>query len=74
MANMPAIDKRKVSLLLPIRTVVKLDKAARLLELSRNEIAAAILDKGTNNVELTKEELDEIHAEMEINLEKRKNQ
>lgn len=72
MSNMPAIDKRKVSLQLPIKVIVKLDRAAKMVSLSRNEIASAILDKGTAGVELTKEDIKEITKEMEANREKRK--
>lgn len=71
MSNMPAVDKRKVSLQLPIRVIVKVDRAAKTLGLSRNEVASAILDKGTAGVELTKTDLEEISKEMEANLAKR---
>jgi hypothetical protein len=69
---MPAIDKRKVSLQLPIKVIVKMDRASKTLNISRNEIASAILDKGTANVELTKSDLEAIHNEMEDNRAKRK--
>jgi len=73
MSNMPAIDKRKVSLQLPIKVIVKMDRASKTLNVSRNEIASAILDKGTSSVELTKSDLEKIHKEMEGNRAKRKN-
>lgn len=71
MSNMPAVDKKRVSLLLPIRVVVKVDRAAKILGLSRNEITSAILDKGTADVQLTHEDIDAISKEMEDNLAKR---
>ena len=72
MSNMPAVDKRKVSLQLPIMVIVKIDRASKTLSMSRNEIASAILDKGTSHIELTKSDIDLIHKEMEENRAKRK--
>lgn len=72
MSNMPAIDKRKVSLQLPIKVIVKLDRASKTLQMSRNEVASAILDTGTSHVELTKKDIESISEEMEANRAKRK--
>ena len=72
MSNMLAIDKKKVSLLLPIRVVVRMDKAAKMLNVSRNEVASAMLDSGTTHIELTHEDIEAIRSEMEANREKRK--
>lgn len=70
---MPAVDKRRVTLLLPIRVIVKMDRAAKLVGgISRNAIATLILDSGTADVELTQADIDEIKAEMEANLAARK--
>lgn len=57
MSNMPDITKRKVSLQIPIKTVLKVDRMAAASGLSRNEVASAILDRGTAQVELTDEDL-----------------
>lgn len=72
MSNMPAIDKTKVSLQLPIKTIVKMDRAAKAIRVSRNEIATAILDKGTSHVELTQSDIEKIAKKMEENRAKRK--
>lgn len=73
MSNMPAVDKQKVSLQLPIRIVAKVDHAARAAGLSRNEISAALLDRGTADVKLTKEEVDAINSKIKENIDARDN-
>lgn len=71
MSNMPAIDKRKVSLQLPIKTILKVDHMASASGLSRNEVATAILDRGTAHVQLTDEELDALAREIKENRDAR---
>ena len=41
MSNMPDVTKRKVSLQIPIKTILKMDNMAGASGLSRNEVAAA---------------------------------
>jgi len=74
MSNMPAIDKVRTSLLLQIKTLRKLDKAGKAAGLSRNEIANALLDKATINVELDEKDIEFITSEMRKNREKRNRQ
>ena len=74
MSNMPAIDKVRTSLLLQIKTLRKLDKAGKAAGLSRNEIANALLDKATINVELDEKDIEFITNEMRKNREKRNKQ
>lgn len=71
MSNMPAIDKKKVSLQLKITTVKKIDHIAKASGLSRNEVANMLLDQGTDTVSLTAEEIQEVSAEMKANAKKR---
>jgi len=70
---MPAVDKRKISLQLPIKTIVKLDKVVKNSGLSRNEVANAMLDRATANVVLDDEDLETINSEIRSNREKRGN-
>jgi hypothetical protein len=67
MSNMPAIDKRKVSLQIPIKTILKVDRMAEASGLSRNEVASAILDRGTKHIELTDEDLLKFEEEVRRN-------
>ena len=67
MSNMPAIDKRKVSLQIPIKTILKVDRMASASGLSRNEVASAILDRGTAHIELTDEDLEKFEEEVRRN-------
>lgn len=71
MSNMPAVDKRKVSLQLPIKTIVKMDKICNSSGLSRNEVASVLLDKGTSHVELDEDDMRIISDEIRSNREKR---
>ena len=71
MSNMPDITKRKVSLQLPINTIVKMDKMGDAAGLSRNEIASAMLDKATSHVILEDSDIEKIDAEIRRNREKR---
>lgn len=71
MSNMPAVDKRKVSLQLPIKTIVKMDKICNSSGLSRNEVASVLLDKGTSHVELDEGDMRIISDEIRSNREKR---
>lgn len=67
MSNMPDITKRKVSLQIPIKTILKLDSMATASGLSRNEVASAILDRGTSHVELTDEDIAKFEDEVRRN-------
>ena len=71
MSNMPDVTKRKVSLQIPIKTILKLDSMATASGLSRNEVAAAILDRGTSHVELTDEDLAKFDEEVRRNRDAR---
>jgi len=71
MSNMPDITKRKVSLQLPIKTILKMDRMANASGLSRNEVATAILDRGTASVELTDEDLAKFEEEVRRNRDAR---
>ena len=73
MSNMPAVDKQKVSLQIPIRLVAKMDHMATAAGLSRNDIATSLLDRGTANVELTVEEVEAINAKIKENINARNN-
>lgn len=72
MSNMPAVDKRTVSLQLKIKVIAKLDQIARVSGLSRNQIANTMLDEGTKHVLLTDEELEEVNDAIKKNRDKRK--
>ena len=67
MSNMPAVDKRKVSLQLRIKTIAKLDHIAKASGLSRNAVANAIIDEGTAGVLLTDQEEEEVMNEIRKN-------
>ncbi|MCL2103597.1 MAG: hypothetical protein FWH21_00860 [Kiritimatiellaeota bacterium] len=71
MMNMPDVTKRKVSLQLPIATIMRIDKMAQTICVSRNEIATVMLDKATAGVVLTDGDLKKINAEIRRNREKR---
>jgi len=71
MSNMPDVTKRKVSLQIPIKTILKMDNMAAASGLSRNEVAAAILDRGTANVTLTDEDLAKFEEEVRRNRDAR---
>ena len=71
MSNMPAVDKQKVSLQIPIRLVAKMDHMANAAGLSRNDIATSLLDRGTTNVQLTVEEVEAINAKIKENINAR---
>ena len=71
MTNMPDVTKRKVSLQLPIKTVLKVDRMAEASGLSRNEVAAAILDRGTSHIVLTDEDLAKFDEEVRRNRDAR---
>ena len=71
--NMPDVTKRKVSLQLPISTIVKIDKIGKSSGLSRNEVTSVMLDKATAKVILNDSDLDKINAEIRSNREKRNN-
>lgn len=72
MSNMPAVDKKKVSLQLRIKTIAKIDHMANASGLSRNAVANAILDEGTATVLLTDDEENEVMNEIKKNKENRK--
>ena len=74
MSNMPSVDKRRIGLLLPIKTIRKLDKMGESSGLSRNEMANALLDKATSRVVLNKKDIEAIASEMRKNYEKRNKQ
>ena len=67
MSNMPDVTKRKVSLQIPIKTILKMDNMAKASGLSRNEVASAILDRGTAGVQLTEEDLEKFNDEVRRN-------
>ena len=67
MSNMPDVTKRKVSLQIPIKTILKMDNMAAASGLSRNEVAAAILDRGTAHIALTDEDLANFEEEVRRN-------
>ena len=67
MSNMPDVTKRKVSLQIPIKTILKVDRMATASGLSRNEVASAILDRGTSHIELTDEDLAKFEEEVRRN-------
>jgi len=67
MSNMPDVTKRKVSLQIPIKTILKMDNMAKASGLSRNEVASAILDRGTAGVQLTEEDLAKFNDEVRRN-------
>jgi hypothetical protein len=69
---MPAIDKRKVSLQLKIETIAKIDHAAIAAHLSRNAVVQGYLDKATEEIVLTPEEIQEVAEEIKMNSEARK--
>ena len=71
MSNMPSVDKKRIGLLLPIKTIRKLDKMGEGYGLSRNEMANALLDKATSRVVLGKKDIEFIANEMRKNYEKR---
>jgi len=71
---MPSVDKRRIGLLLPIKTIRKLDKMGESSGLSRNEMANALLDKATSRVVLNKKDIEAIASEMRKNYEKRNKQ
>jgi hypothetical protein len=71
---MPSVDKRRIGLLLPIKTIRKLDKMGESSGLSRNEMANALLDKATSRVVLNKKDIEAIANEMRKNYEKRNKQ
>ena len=73
MSNMPAIDKRKVSLQLPIKVIHALDKMANKVNFSRNEMASAILANGTSKVKLDDDDIKAINEEIRRNREARGN-
>lgn len=71
MSNMPDVTKRKVSLQIPIKTILKMDSMANASGLSRNEIASAILDRGTAHVVLSDEDLAKYEEEVRRNRDAR---
>ncbi len=71
MSNMPDVTKRKVSLQIPIKTILKMDRMASASGLSRNEVASAILDRGTAHVALTDEDLAMFEDEVRRNRDAR---
>jgi len=67
MSNMPDVTKRKVSLQIPIATIVKIDKISLASGLSRNEVSSAMLDKATSTVILDDDDIEKINAEIRKN-------
>jgi hypothetical protein len=73
MSDMPAIDKMRVGLLLPIKTIAKVDHIAQQSSFSRNEVINVLLDRATANVSLTEEELDAVNQKIKENANARRN-
>ena len=71
MSNMPDVTKRKVSLQIPIETIVKIDKISLASGLSRNEVSSAMLDKATSTVVLDDDDIEKINAEIRKNRKSR---
>lgn len=71
MSDMPAVDKMRVGLLLPIRLVAKLDHIANTSGFSRNEVVNTLLQRETANVVLTDEELEAINRKIKENQDAR---
>lgn len=71
MSNMSATDKKKVGLLVRIRSMAKVDHLAKLHKLSRNAEVERIFSEVTKDVELTDEELEKARAEEDKNRAKR---
>ena len=55
----------------PIKTILKVDRMASASGLSRNEVASAILDRGTAHIELTDEDLAKFEEEVRRNRDAR---
>ena len=72
MSNMPAVDKKIISVQLKLRTIAKLENMAKASGLSRNLIVNAILDDGTSHVLLTDDELNEVTDAIKQNRDARK--
>lgn len=64
MANQPARDKKWISVLLKRETVKKLQKLATSRGKTRSEVATALLEEGTRNVELTAKDYEDIAKEI----------
>ncbi len=67
------IEKMRISLLIPIKTVIKLDRMvaeSRFLT-SRNEVANMLLDRATSDVVLTDDDLATIHERIRRNRDAR---
>jgi hypothetical protein len=73
MSNMIDVTKMKVSLLLPIRLVRKIDRAANsgVVPLSRNEIVNAVLSRELAFVELDDEDLEWCNSQIRKNRDAR---
>ena len=71
MSNMPDVTKRKVSLQIPIATIMKIDKISLASGLSRNEVSSAMLDKATSAVVLDDDDIEKINAEIRKNRKNR---
>lgn len=71
MSDMPAIDKRKVSLQLRVETIAKIDHVAKAAMMSRNAVVSSYLDAATEHVTLTAEEIQAVADEIKKNARKR---
>lgn len=71
MSGMASVDKMRVSLLIPIKTIRKVDRLAENSGMSRNEIAGVLLDRGTSSVVLTDDDMEYIKQMVRRNRENR---
>jgi len=67
------VEKMRVSLLIPIKTVVKIDRMAAdsRVVMSRNEVVAVLLERGTRDIVLTDDDLDTIKDRIRRNRDAR---
>lgn len=74
MPGIESVEKMRVSLLIKISTIEKVDKAATIMHLSRNEVAGIMLERAAEamHISLTDADWDKVNKKVQENKNARK--
>ena len=71
MGNMPDIQDTQLTVRMPLKLYRKIDKHAKVCNMSKAEVVNVILERELKRVQLTAEDVDWINERMKANVSKR---